>query len=126
MIQRMFGYSKIEAENNLALIRIHTYKGVGSWRIEYAENLVSQLKLTSLNAEENKEENKDEVNKENEALQEEKDSNDVEEDLEMIKKLSISSDRHKTPERKAQINSEDKLECELSDEKDLRKAPGWV
>lgn len=95
MIQRMFGYEPIDAENNLALIRMHTYRGVGSWRIEYAENLVKQLKLTSLNVE-----STDNIDEEEKKEQEVKEDNDVQDDIEMIKNLSLSSDRSKTPDKK--------------------------
>ena len=124
MIQRMYGYGPKEAYKNLALIRTHTFEGVGDWRIETAENLVSQLQLLSIDIDEESKENKEQ--KDVKIDEEKKEEDDVEADLEMIKKISQSSDRHRSPERKEDLKSEEKLECGLYDEKDLCKAPGWA
>ena len=44
-IQRMFGFSQIDAYNNLKMIREHTYAGVLPWRIDYAEKVLSRIDI---------------------------------------------------------------------------------
>mmetsp|Transcript_6369 Transcript_6369/g.7316 ORF Transcript_6369/g.7316 Transcript_6369/m.7316 type:complete len:99 (+) Transcript_6369:487-783(+) len=93
----MFGFEPKPAFENLALIRTQTYKGVSEWRIEYAEKLFKELHLNLSSLSQEVEEAKEE-------------EVDDEETLEMIKKISISSDRSKTPERSKEENEKSKLE----------------
>eukprot|EP00345_Euplotes_harpa_P011629 CAMPEP_0168335228 /NCGR_PEP_ID=MMETSP0213-20121227/10777_1 /TAXON_ID=151035 /ORGANISM="Euplotes harpa, Strain FSP1.4" /LENGTH=180 /DNA_ID=CAMNT_0008340101 /DNA_START=237 /DNA_END=780 /DNA_ORIENTATION=- len=91
------GFEPKPAFENLALIRTQTYKGVSEWRIEYAEKLFKELHLNLSSLSQEVEEAKEE-------------EVDDEETLEMIKKISISSDRSKTPERSKEENEKSKLE----------------
>jgi len=43
-IQRMFKFEPDQAYSNLQEVRQETYKGVGDWRIQYAEELWNELK----------------------------------------------------------------------------------